>query len=479
MGSKTTKGLMLRSIEGVLMQVAQFALQMVLARILLPEDFGVVAILTTFVNLANTFVNSGLSQALLQKKEVSHTDICTVFYIELGVSVLMYLLIFAGAPLIAAFYENPAITAYLRVFSISVVLGGATAIQLTVARYRLDYKPGLIASACGVLVQAVSGITMALNGFGVWSLVVAQVLYYTVRSIVLTLLVRWIPSFRFSYSSFKGLFSYSWKLFAGWMIGTLYQDVFSWIIGKKFDSATLGYYSKGNSIPSVVNRVVTQTTTSVMFPSISKHQDDLATVKRQTRIMMCVSAALIFPVMAGLAGAADSLVYLLLTEKWMPAVPVIKIVSIPYALNVLGNANMQSYNAIGRSDLFMRLEIIKRGITIILVLIFANIDFYLMLITIGLGGVIALIFNAIYNQKLFAYSYGEYFVDIVPYLLISLVLFVGANAMNALEIGILVRFVLQLTLCAVVYFALIFTGLLPGYKEAKKVLLSLLKRKRS
>lgn len=477
MSNKTTKGLMLRSVEGVLMQIAQFALQMVLARILMPEDFGVIAILNTFINLANTMVNSGLSSALLQKKQISHEDICTVFYIEFGMAVAMYSVIYFAAPMIAGFYENPNLTEYLRIFALSIVLGGASSIQLTVSRHRLDFKPSLIASTVAVIVQAITGVAMALNGFGVWSLILPQVLYHAVRSCILTALVRWMPSFTFSVQSFRSMFSYSWKLFVGWMIGTLYQDAFAWIIGKKYDATTLGYYSKGNSIPSVINRVVTQVTSAVMFPSIAKNQDDLQVVKGQTRLMISVSAALILPVMAGVAGAADSLVRIILTEKWLLSVPVIQIMSIPLALNVISNANMQSFNAIGRSDLFMKFEMIKRSATIIMVIVCMNIDYYLMLASIGAGGILSLVINAVYNRKLFDYGYAEYLADIVPYALFAIALFLGVVSLNHINANVYVRLLLQLSVCAIAYFGMIITSGLSGFKAVRQTMLGLLKNR--
>lgn len=478
MNKKTTKGLMLRSVEGMLMQVAQFMLQIVLARILIPEDFGIVAILNTFINLANTMVNSGLSAALLQKKNLKEIEICTVFYIEFGVAVVMYAILFCVSPFIAVFYENSMLTIYLRVFAIAVVLGGATSMQLTMSRYRLDFRVGLIASVAGVTVQAIAGITMALNGCGVWSLIIPQVLYYAVRGFALIVQVRWIPSWKFSFESFKSMFSYSWKLFAGWMIGTLYQDVFAWIIGKRFDSSTLGYYSKGNSIPSIVNRVVTQVTTSVMFPTIAKNQDDLVLVKKQTRLMMSVSAAIVFPVMAGVAGAAETIVRVLLTDKWLPSVPVIQIMSIPLALNVIGNANIQSYNAIGRSDLFLRLEMIKRGATIILVLICMNIDYHVMLASIGVGGIIALVINGEYNKKILNYSLKEYWLDVIPYLFFAGVLFIFVNKMNDLNINIYLRLMIQIITCVILFLAMVLSGLLPAYKNIRVAVWDILKRKK-
>lgn len=476
MSSKTTKGLMLRSIEGVLMQVISFVLQLVLARILLPEDFGVVAILSTFINLANTFVNNGLSSALLQKKEIKQTDICTVFYIEFGMSVLMYGIIYYIAPFIAIFYENPQITTYLRIFALSIVFGGASAIQLTISRHRMNFFPSLVSSIVGITVQAVLGIYLAINGGGLWSLIISQLSYHFIRAFLLIVLVHWKPTFDFSFQSFKGMFSYSWKLFTGWMIGTLYQDVFSWIIGKKFSSETLGYYTKGQSIPAIINKIATQVTTAVMFPSIAKNQDDMFLVKSQTRQMIAVSSAVIFPIMGGLAGVAHDFVSLVLTDKWLPAVPVIQILSISLSLNVINNANMQTYNAIGRSDMFMKFEIIKRSFSVVLVFVLASIDYYLMLWGIVLVAFISLIINAVYNRRLLGYSCREYAWDIFPYVLIGGLLFILIRMFCRIELNIYISFFAQLFVCTAFFFGFILSGILPGFKGIRDMLIGMRKR---
>lgn len=476
--NKTTKGLMLRSIEGVTTQLTSFLLQMILARILVPEDFGVVAILATFVNIANTMVNNGLGSALIQRKHIQHLDICTVFFIELGVGTLMYLLIFLIAPYVAEFYENPMITSYLRVFSLTILMTPFASIQITVGRYRLDFRPSLLANIAAVAVQAVVGVVMALNGFGVWALVISQVASYAVRAIMLVALTRWFPSLLFSWESFISLFSYSWKLFAGWMIGTLYQDAFSWIIGKSYDSQTLGYYTKGHSIPSMINRVVTQVTSAVMFPSLAKNQDDPAALKAQTRQMLSVSAAVVLMIMAGLAGTARSLIHVVLTDKWMGAVPVIQIMSIPLALNVINNANMQVFNALGRSDLFLKMEMVKRGLTIVLVLIFANINYYLMLASIGVGSIASVVVNTIHNRKLFGYRFGEYLKDLLPYVLCAAVLFAVTFCLDFVPMHVFLRLALQLTVCAGMFFGLIFSGALPAYKAIRNTLLGMLRKKK-
>lgn len=477
--AKTKKGLLLRSIESISMQVTSFVLQMVLARLLLPEDFGVVAILTTFTNIANTLVNNGLGSAIVQRKHSTRVDISTVFYIELFIGVAAYAAMFFGAPAIARFYENEKITAYLRVFAITQLVNPLSSIQLTVGKCRLDFKPSLYANLAAMLVHAGVGVYMALNGYGVWSLVVSQVAQYVVRAVMLCALTRWIPALKFSFQSFKSLFGYSWKLFAGWMIGTLYQDAFSWIIGKAYDSRTLGFYNKGHSIPAIVNKVATQVTSAVMFASISKNQDDKAVVKAQTRSMIAVTCAMIFPIMAGLAGCAESLVRVVLTEKWLGAVTVIQLMCIPLALNVISNANMQSINAVGRSDLFLWMEMFKRGVTIALVLIFAMLkNFNLMLLSIAAGGVISLCVNTYFNKKLFSYRFGEYMMDILPYALCAGVLFGAVMLASLLPVNAYLKLAVQLGLCVGIYCALIFTGFLPGYKSIRGTVLGVFRKKR-
>lgn len=475
---KTKKGLIHRSIESISMQVTSFVVQMILARLLVPEDFGVVAILTTFTNIANTLVNNGLGSAIVQRKQTSQTDISTVFFIEFGIGVVSYGAMFFAAPAIARFYENEMITTYLRVFAITQLVNPLSSIQITVGKTRLDFRPSMIANLCAVAVQATVGISMAMAGYGVWSLVISQVAQYVVRATMLTALTRWVPSLKFSFQSFKSLFGYSWKLFAGWMIGTLYQDAFSWIIGKAYDSKTLGFYNKGHSIPAIVNKVATQVTSAVMFSSMSKYQDDLKAVKAQTRSLISVSCALIFPIMAGLAACANSLVHVVLTAKWAGAVPVIQLMCIPLALNVISNANMQPINAIGRSDLFLWLEMFKRGITIVLVLIFASLhNFEMMLLSIAAGGIISLCVNTIYNRKLFDYRAHEYMLDILPYAACAGILFATVWSLSLLPVGMGLLMALQLTMCALIFGAFIFSGILPGYQSMRTTILGIVRKK--
>lgn len=479
MNEKAKKGLYWRSLESIGVQGMQFIIQLVLARILMPADFGVIAILNIFVNLANTLVQNGLGSAIIQKKDPQKEDFATVFMIEVGISALTYFLIFAGAPLIADYYDNPDLILYLRVFALTIIISALGSMQTTVLRFKLDFKPSFIANFTGIVLQGISGVAMALLGFGVWSLIISQIVYRIATTMLLFFFARWIPQAKFSVKSFVKLFSYSWKLTVGWIIGTIYQDIFSFVIGKVYDESTLGYYSKGNSIPNVINRIVTQVTTAVMFPVISKSQDDIDSVKMQTREMLGISAAMIFPVMAFVAGAANPIVRLILTDKWLPAVPIIQIFCISSGINVVSNANMQSFNAIGHSDVFLISEAIKRGITILLVIILAQVDFYLMLFGIAFMGIISLIINGYFNVKYFSYKVSEYLMDLIPSAVFALILFGTVCACNYFISTLIIRLVVQMVIAVILYIFVAQTTLIKPCSQVWSVVLGLIKRKKA
>lgn len=473
--NKTTKGLIWKMGENVATQGMQFVIQMLLARMLLPEAFGIIGILNVFTNLANTLVNNGLSSALLRKKEYDPKAYSTVFLVSFVISLVGYAGIFAASPMIARFYEIPDLTPYLRVYTLTILVSSVTSNCNTMLRARMDFRGIFLGNFLGVLGQGICGIIMAMNGFGVWSLVFAHVVRYLIPAVVLMIFSRWRPYLYFSFAILKELFSYSWKLAVGWLIGTVYNDIFSLIIGKQFSAETLGYYTKGHSIPAMVNRVLTQTITSVMFPSLAKDQNDLDVIKKRTRTMISVSTGLVMPVMAGIAACAPALVSVLLTDRWLLAVPVIQIACIPKAINVVNSANMQSINAIGRSDVFLYSETIKRTITVILVLITSRIDFYLMLWSIAFMGLISMTVNMIANKKLMNYSFKEYAVDLLPYVAVSLLLFGGVYLLNLLQINIYAKLGLQLLACATIYFVAIFCLPLAGYQKARMIGLSILR----
>lgn len=476
---KTSKGVFWQTLQGIGAKGIEFIVQIILARILMPDDFGVLAILAIFSNLASTIVNNGLTTSLLHKKNATQTDYSTVFYLEFSLSLIMYAVLFFLAPLIANYYENADITQYLRIYSLVIIFSSISSIQTTVLRSRADFKTLFIANIIGVVVQAISGICLAKLNFGVWSLVISQVLYYGVSTILLCILVHWIPKGKFSIKSFWSLFKFSWKMTVGWIIGNVYNDLFSLIVGKRYNDETLGYYSKSQTIPSTVNQIVGQMTSSVMFPAFAKIQDDRELVKQKTSIMIAVLSAMLFPIMAGIAGAGEPLISIILTDKWLPCVPMMQIVCISFALSAINNSNMQSITGIGRSDLFMIFELIKRGVAIVLVIVLAPINIYLMIWSIVFVAILSLIMNGVANKVLFKYSFKQYLFDIVPYVLYSLGLFAITYFMNLLSLNKYILFFLQLLVCVVYYFTLIFFSRLPGYKVLRETINNLIKRSES
>lgn len=476
MRSKVKSGVMWRSLESVSVQGMQFFIQLLLARLLLPEDFGVIAIMNIFVNFANTLVNNGLSSAILQRKNPDKVDFSTVFYLENIIASITYLIIFFSAPLVSSFYDNPDLTLYLRVFAISIVISSLGGMQNIKMVSQMEFKPSFVANFAAIICQGIVGVLAAYSGFGVWSLIISQIVFCIVRTVLLFVYARYIPALLFSFQRLKELFGFSWKLTVGWIIGTLYHDLFSLIIGKVYNERILGFYSRGNTIPFVVNRVVTQVTTAVMFPAIAKNQDDLDVVKVQTRNMLSLSASLMFPIMAVIAGISSSLVYIVLTEKWMPVVPIIQIFCIPAALSVISNANMQTFNALGRSDVFLRLEMIKRTITILLVLILSKIDFTLMLCGIAMMSLVDVCINCHFNIKLFGYGIKEQMADLVPTTIWSILLFVVVYALNYVIDDYYIRLLIQLSVAGVLYFVLLFSGVSLHFKKLRETLLSFIKR---
>ena len=453
---QTKKGLFWRSLESVGVHGTQALVQLALARLLMPEDFGIIAILNIFVSLANTLVQNGLGAGLLKKKEIEHKDFSTVFIIEFGISFLIYAVIFLSAPKIALFYGNAHLTSYLRAFALTVVIGSVSAIQTTVLRHRMDFKSSFIANFSGIVVQGITGIWMAFAGYGVWSLIVSQVAYRAVTMILLTALARFVPKAEFSGKTIKELFSYSWKMLVGFVINSVYIDLFSLVFGKAFDEKTLGYYSKGITIPNLINRVITQSTAAVMFPVLARNKDDKNELLINTKGLISVTAAIIFPVMAGIAASAEPMIKVLFTEKWLPSVPIIRIMSIAMAFCVLGNANMHTYNAVGRSDTFLILEAAKRGASVAAVIILSGRGMIYALYAVGAIEALSLLVNAVINKKLIGYAYYHQLSDTIPYIVLGTVVFCAAYALNYLPVGDFMKFAFQIAVCAVLYISSVF-----------------------
>ncbi len=435
-------------------QGIQFVVQIVLARLLLPADYGIIALVVIFISVAGVFVQSGLNTALIQKKDATEEDFSSVFYLSLIIAIVIYIILFFSAPFIALFYGIPQITPVFRVLSVTLILGSFNSIQNAVVSRKLQFKKLFFSSTGAIFVSGAIGIYMAYTGFGVWALVGQQISNQFFVSLILWFTVKWRPQLLFSLKRVKGLFSFGWKLLVSALLATVYNDLRSLIIGKMFSPAMLGFYNRGQQFPSVIVSNIDGSIQSVMLPVLSSQQENKSRVKDMMRRAIVSSSFAIFPLMVGLAVIAEPLVKFLLTDKWLPCVPFLQLFCVSYSLMPIHTANLQAINALGRSDIFLKLEIIKKimGLSILAVTLFYGV--YAIALGRVLSGIISTFINAYPNKQLLDYTYKEQWKDIMPSLLISLVMGTVVYTLNYLTIATWQILILQVVIGAIMYMSL-------------------------
>lgn len=442
---KVLSGLFWRYGERMCAQGVQFVVSVILARLLTPESYGYVGLVTVFISIATVFVQSGFGNALIQKKDATQKDFSSVFYFNIAFSLLLFLALQLIAPVIASFYDaGELLTPVIRILSFSVILAGINNVQQAFVSRKMIFKKFFYATLLGTICSAFAGIIAAYHGLGVWALVIQQLTNQAIDTIILWITVRWRPSCEISLHSLKTLFTFGWKLLFSNLIDTLYNNIYSLIIGKYYNSAALGYYNRGKNIPNLVITNVNSSIQSVLFPAYAKEQDNLTRVKQMVSRSIKVSTFLIFPCMAGLAAIAHSLTVVLLTEKWEPCVIFMQYCCFIYAFWPIHTSNLQAISAIGRSDIYLRLEVIKKILGIII--LFCTLPFGLEVMMIGrcLNTIIASILNAFPNQKLFQYSFKEQVRDILPNALLSIVMGLSISFINYLNISSIFKLCIQI-----------------------------------
>ena len=416
------KGFLWKLLERFSVSGIHFVLQLVLARILDPEHYGILSIMTIFTALANVFIQQGFNTALIQNRDVTEEDYSSVLWVSLLIAVVMYAGIFVAAPWIAVFYNIPDLVAPLRVLALMLFPGALNSVQLAKISREMDFKKVFYSNFGGSLISGFAGIAIAYMGGGLWALVAQSMLNTIVACLVMRFTVKLKICFVCNIRRIRVLFAYGWKMLVSSLLDTLYQDLRSLVIGKKYDSGTLGYYNRGKHFPQFIINAVNGAVHSVMLPAMSAEQDNKSRVKRMMRTSMGMSAYIIFPMMAGLAAVATPLVSLLLTDKWLPCVPYMQIYCFTLAFYPVHSCNLQAINAMGRSDMFLKLEIIKKTYGI-LALVIAVICFDSPL-AIAMTGLVTTwigwFVNAFPNKKLIGYSYKEQIFDLFPILFMAL-----------------------------------------------------------
>lgn len=456
MRGKVASGLAWTYAERISAQLVSFFVSIVLARQVAPEHFGVIAMVTVFISIANVFVTDGFSNALIQKKDASETDFSTVFYISLILSVAIFIILYFCAPFIADFYGDEQIKPVIRVLSIKLIISALNSVQNAYVSKKMIFKKFFFATLIGTIVSAVVGVGMAYRGYGVWALVAQYLTNSTIDTVVLHFTCGWKPRLLFSLKNARSLFSYGSRVLASSLIQKIYDNLRSLIIGKVFSPADLAFYNRGKHIPSLIVDNINTSITKTLFPAMSSVQDDRTKVKMMTRRSMRISAFIMSPLLFGLLACSRDIIKLLLTDVWLPCVPYMQIICLTYVFQPIHKSNLQAIKAIGRSDILLRLEFYKKGIGVTLIVLAAFVLRSVLAIAWS-GFIITLInalLNAFPNKKLLNYSIREQILDLLPSMLCSGIMCAVVFAVGLIDINTILLLVLQIVVGICVYILL-------------------------
>lgn len=432
-------------------QLVTFIVSIVLARILMPEDYGTVALVTVFTTIMQVFVDSGLSTALIQKKDADDLDFSSVFYFNFVVCIILYLIMFLAAPLIASFYNKPELVPIVRVISLTIVISGVKGVQQSYVSRNMLFKRFFYATLGGTLFSAFLGIAMAYAGFGVWAIVTQQLSNTAIDTLILWITVKWRPKLMFSWGRLKGLLGFGWKMLVSGLLETVYNNLRGLLIGKIYSSADLAYYNKGQHFPDLIAININTSIDSVLLPAMSNEQDNRDRVKSMTRRSIMVSCYIMAPLMIGLACCASNVVIIILTEKWLPCVLFMQIFCITYMFYPIHTANLNAIKAMGRSDLFLKLEIWKKVIGMILLLSTMFISVEAMTYSLLISTLASMIINSWPNKKLLNYSFLEQMKDILPSIFLAVGMGVVVYLIGRLPVPTLPLLIIQVICGGVIY----------------------------
>lgn len=432
-------------------QSVQFVVSIVLARILAPELYGTIALINVYLLVLNIFIDSGLGSALIQKKDADDVDFSSVFFFNIGMCTILYVAMYFAASAIASFYENTELIPVIRVASLTLIISGVKNVQQAYVSRHLLFKRFFYSTLTGTVLAAVVGIGMAYMGYGIWALIAQNLLNTAVDTLVLWITVKWRPKKLFSFDRLKRLWSYGWRILASSLLGTGYRQVWQLVIGKVFSPSDLAYYNRGDSIPNVITSNVNSTINSVLFPAMSKKQDSVEELKSMTRCSMTVSVYIMAPLMMGLAATAPVTIKLLLTDRWAGCVPYLRVFCIIHMFLPIQSANLSAIKALGRSDLFFRLEVIKIAIRTVFLLVSIKYGTLAMAVGLLIGEIFVQFANAWPNRRLLGYGYLEQMQDLIPSILAALTMAGCVMPFEIITLPTIIILLLQIFVGGMVY----------------------------
>lgn len=417
--NKTVKGFFWSGIDRFSVQGIRFGIEIVVVRLLLPSDYAPIGMLAIFLAVSQTFIDSGFANALIRKQNRTEEDFATVFYFNIVVGLLFYFSLFFASPYIAAFYNTPVLESLTKVVAINIFINSLAIVQRTKFTIKVDFKTQMKASLLAVIISGTVGITMAYNGFGVWALAIQSLVSAVINMTMLWVYSRWIPMRVFSVSSFKEMFAYGSKLLASGLLDTVYNNMYTLIIGKKFSKTDLGHFTRADQFSLLLSANITGILQRVTFPVLSSIQNDDNRLKVIYRKFLRLSAFIMFPLMIGLAAVADPFIRFFLTDNWSGLVLILQILCLSHMWFPIHAINLNLLQVKGRSDLFLRLEIIKKTIGISILCITLPIGITAICIGMIFSSLTGLIINTYYTGKLIDVGYFKQMKDLLPVLAYS------------------------------------------------------------
>jgi len=444
-------------------QIVTFILSLVLARLLSPNEYGIIAMVTVFITIANVFVESSFGNALIQKKDADNLDFSSVLFLNIGLSLVLYGFIFVSAPIVADFYGYVILTPIMRVMGLRIIVAAINSVQHAYVSRNMIFKRFFYSTISGTIVSAIVGISMAYMGFGVWALVAQYMVNTTVDTIVLWFTVKWRPEIQFSIIRVKSLFSFGWKLLVAQLLGTLANQSRQLIIGKMYTSSDLAYYNMGLRFPRPIMTNINTSISAVMFPVVSKAQDDLERLKTLTRKSIIVSSYFIFPMMMGMAVVAEPMVKVLLTEKWIMAVPYLRIACFANAIIIMQIAIQNAIMALGRSDVFLKMDIASKVLGITLLICVMRQGVMVIALTLLVTGTFNVVIKVIVSKRMIGYTYREHLSDNAPILAVSAIMGAAVYLINLFGFSSIITMCIQIPLGIAIYLLLSLLFKLEGY----------------
>lgn len=469
---KTVKGVGWSFIDSFAGQGITFLVGLVLARLLTPEEYGLIGIITIFIAVFNSIVDSGFSNALIRKTDAKDIDYNTVFITNMVVSVALFLALFFSAPLIADFFGRPLLKPLSQVMASIVIINAFAIIQRTLLVKRIDFKTQTKISIISSIASGVVGIGMAYCGYGVWSLAGQQLSRQLLNTIFLWVYSKWVPKLQFSWNSFKELFGFGWKLLVSSLIDTVWKEVYQIVIGKCYSPATLGQYTRGQQFGSIFSSNLNSIVQRVSYPVLSSIQDDKERLKQAYRRVIKVTMLVTFSLMLGLAAISKPMIFVLIGPQWLLAAKLLPIICMQMMLYPLHALNLNMLQVQGRSDLFLKLEVVKKCAAVIPILLGVFIDIYWMLWGSVCTGVFAYYLNSFYSGKFLDYSISSQIKDILPSFVVAAIMAVIVYAVSLLSLSPFFLLPLQILVGTIVVIALCECFKLEEYMEIKNMILS-------